>query len=167
MDFSCFSYNAISCFSYNVISCGETRDHIVGETRDRIVGETRDRIVGETRDHIVGETRDCIVGETRDRISCFSYNVISCFSYNVILLWEIYSHKTNQQNYIFIFIFNFFYLIIDLADEKFYIINIQTLCKTDNGDRLPCEIGAIEYSLRGGITKTLHRFIEPGKTVIS
>lgn len=50
-----------------------------------------------------------------------------------------------------------------LADEKFYIINIQTLCKTDNGDYLPCEIGAIEYSIRRGITKTLHRFIEPGR----
>ena len=71
-------------------------------------------------------------------------------------------------NIIYLFSYLFiFYLIIDLADEKFYIINIQTLCKTDNGDRLPCEIGAIEYSLRGGITKTLHRFIEPGKTVIS
>lgn len=50
-----------------------------------------------------------------------------------------------------------------LANEKFYLLNIQTLCKTDDGDYLPCEIGAIEYSIKSGITKTLHRFIEPGK----
>ncbi|XP_052060350.1 protein maelstrom homolog [Mytilus californianus] len=50
-----------------------------------------------------------------------------------------------------------------LASEKFYLLNIQTLCKTDDGDYLPCEIGAIEYSIKSGITKTLHRFIEPGR----
>lgn len=49
-----------------------------------------------------------------------------------------------------------------VAEEKFYFLNIQTLCKTDDGHYLPCEIGAIEYSIKRGITKTLHRFIEPG-----
>lgn len=50
----------------------------------------------------------------------------------------------------------------DIANEVFYLINFQTLCVTDEGHYLPAEIGVIEYSVKRGISKKLHRFIEPG-----
>lgn len=51
----------------------------------------------------------------------------------------------------------------EVAKEKFYFINIQYLCKTEEDEYLPCEIAIIEYSIESGITKKLHRFIEPGR----
>ncbi|KAK3107275.1 hypothetical protein FSP39_010906 [Pinctada imbricata] len=51
----------------------------------------------------------------------------------------------------------------EVTNEVFYLINFQTLCKTEEGDYLPAEIGVVEYSIAKGITKTLHRFIEPGR----
>ncbi|KAK6173461.1 hypothetical protein SNE40_016906 [Patella caerulea] len=51
----------------------------------------------------------------------------------------------------------------DITEEKFYFIHFQTLCKTENGDYLPCEMAVIEYSLIKGITKKFHRFVEPGQ----
>lgn len=51
----------------------------------------------------------------------------------------------------------------ELKKEPFYFIHFQYLCKTEEGDYLPAEIAVIEYSIEKGITKTLHRFIEPGK----
>ncbi|KAK3611248.1 hypothetical protein CHS0354_003877 [Potamilus streckersoni] len=50
----------------------------------------------------------------------------------------------------------------ELANETFYFINFQTLCETEEGEFLPAEIAVIEYSIKNGITKNLHRFIEPG-----
>ena len=55
-----------------------------------------------------------------------------------------------------------FTVITEAAQEKFYFINIQYLCKTEEEEYLPCEIALIEYSIGKGITKKLHRFIEPG-----
>lgn len=49
-----------------------------------------------------------------------------------------------------------------IANEVFYLINFQTLCVTDDGHYLPAEIGVIEYSVKRGISKKLHRFIEAG-----
>ncbi|XP_062608158.1 protein maelstrom homolog isoform X3 [Saccostrea cucullata] len=51
----------------------------------------------------------------------------------------------------------------EVANEVFYLINFQTLCMTDDGHYLPAEIGVIEYSIKRGISKKLHRFIEPGR----
>jgi len=53
--------------------------------------------------------------------------------------------------------------VSELVNEQFYFINFQTLCVTEDGDYLPAEIAVIEYTLAAGITKTLHRFIQPGK----
>lgn len=52
----------------------------------------------------------------------------------------------------------------DLKKEKFYFINFQYLCKTEGEDYiyLPAEIAVIEYSIEKGITRNLHRFINPG-----
>ncbi|KAL3863456.1 hypothetical protein ACJMK2_005210 [Sinanodonta woodiana] len=50
----------------------------------------------------------------------------------------------------------------ELANETFYFINFQTLCETEEGEFLPAEIAVIEYSIKKGIIKHLHRFIEPG-----
>lgn len=50
-----------------------------------------------------------------------------------------------------------------LKSEVFYFINIQYLCKTEEGEYLPAEIAVIEYSIEKGIMRDLHRFIEPGK----
>ncbi|XP_013395238.1 protein maelstrom homolog [Lingula anatina] len=46
--------------------------------------------------------------------------------------------------------------------EKFYFISFQYLCETEEGYFIPVEVGLIEYSLNNGITKHLHRMIEPG-----
>ncbi|XP_052778388.1 protein maelstrom homolog [Mya arenaria] len=51
----------------------------------------------------------------------------------------------------------------ELKKLKFYFINFQILCKTEEGVVLPAEIAIIEFSLEKGITKELHRFIEPGQ----
>ncbi|XP_067677520.1 protein maelstrom homolog [Haliotis asinina] len=51
----------------------------------------------------------------------------------------------------------------DVMEEQFYFINFQVLCRTEDGDYLPCEIAVVEYNLQKGITKKLHRFIEPGR----
>ncbi|KAL4226483.1 hypothetical protein ACF0H5_014466 [Mactra antiquata] len=51
----------------------------------------------------------------------------------------------------------------ELKYETFYFINFQYICKTDDGEYLPAEIAALEYSIDKGITKQLHRFIEPGR----
>lgn len=54
------------------------------------------------------------------------------------------------------------FIIAALKRENFYFINFQYLCKTEEGDYLPVEIAVVEYSIEKGITKKLHRFIEPG-----
>jgi len=50
-----------------------------------------------------------------------------------------------------------------LKDHKFYFVNFQILCKTEDEEVLPAEVAVIEYSLEKGISKELHRFIEPGQ----
>lgn len=51
----------------------------------------------------------------------------------------------------------------ELMTVPFYFISFQTLCKTHDEEYLPAEIAIIEYSIEKGITKNLHRFIEPGR----
>lgn len=52
----------------------------------------------------------------------------------------------------------------DLKKVAFHFIHFHTLCPVEEPkDCLPCEIAVIEYSIERGITKQLHRFIEPGQ----
>jgi len=58
-------------------------------------------------------------------------------------------------------------LFADIKDYKFYFVSFEYLCETEEGDFLPAEVGLIEWSLNQGISKTLHRFINPGVAVIT
>ena len=49
-----------------------------------------------------------------------------------------------------------------VCDEKFYMIGFMSLCELENGQHLPCELGVVEYSLNGGIHRSMHKFIDPG-----
>lgn len=63
----------------------------------------------------------------------------------------------SSQTYI---TFNLF--ISALLDHKFYFIHIQYFCKSIKEDfYIPCEIGLVEFTLRKGITKTFHNYINP------
>ena len=49
---------------------------------------------------------------------------------------------------------------------KFYFIDIQSLCEIIEKEEArfqPCEIALVEYSLHSGISKSFHRFIDPGE----
>ncbi|XP_064651283.1 protein maelstrom homolog [Lineus longissimus] len=50
----------------------------------------------------------------------------------------------------------------EVINEKFYFIDFQTLCKTEEGDYLPVEMGLVEFTMKDGIRKTYHTFIDPG-----
>ncbi|OWF46797.1 protein maelstrom homolog [Mizuhopecten yessoensis] len=50
-----------------------------------------------------------------------------------------------------------------VAEENFYFVNFQTLCKTVDGEYLPAEVAVIEYNIRKGIQRVFHKFIEPGR----
>ncbi|EDO29946.1 predicted protein [Nematostella vectensis] len=47
-----------------------------------------------------------------------------------------------------------------VADERFYMIGFMSLLP-EHDDELPVEVGVAEFTLNGGITRTLHRFIRP------
>ncbi|XP_048588733.1 protein maelstrom homolog [Nematostella vectensis] len=49
-----------------------------------------------------------------------------------------------------------------VADERFYMIGFMSLLP-EHDDELPVEVGVAEFTLNGGITRTLHRFIRPGE----
>ena len=53
----------------------------------------------------------------------------------------------------------------EVLDSKFYVIGFQYLVEVENGnhnDFMPVEVGLVEWSMREGITNTLHTFINPG-----
>ncbi|KAK7499857.1 hypothetical protein BaRGS_00008948 [Batillaria attramentaria] len=56
----------------------------------------------------------------------------------------------------------------DLMDEKFYFVNFQDMCELsepdNNTDRewLPREVAIVEYTMRRGIIRIYHAFIDPG-----
>ncbi|XP_014671882.1 PREDICTED: protein maelstrom homolog isoform X3 [Priapulus caudatus] len=50
-----------------------------------------------------------------------------------------------------------------VARQKFYLMNWQTLCKTEEGHYVPGEVACVEYSLEKGIMREFHRFIAPGE----
>lgn len=53
-------------------------------------------------------------------------------------------------------------IVEDITKEKFYFIDVQTLCKTDQGQYLPVEIALAEFSLEDGITNLYQEFLRPG-----
>ena len=50
----------------------------------------------------------------------------------------------------------------DLKDMKFFIVGTQHALKTDEGEYLALEVGVVEWSMKQGIHKTFHQFINPG-----
>jgi len=49
----------------------------------------------------------------------------------------------------------------DIREEKFYFMDVQSLCKTDDKQYLPVEIAVLEFTLQDGIRKLYHSFIKP------
>lgn len=50
--------------------------------------------------------------------------------------------------------------------QPFYFIDFQTLCEIPDNDSqrfLPCELAVVEYTVKDGIQRTLHKFIDPGE----
>ncbi|XP_013787391.1 protein maelstrom homolog [Limulus polyphemus] len=50
----------------------------------------------------------------------------------------------------------------DVADELLYISCSNILCMTNENVYIPLEIGIVEYSIRRGIIRRFHKFINPG-----
>lgn len=51
----------------------------------------------------------------------------------------------------------------DMKRVKFLFIAFEYMCKTEEGDYLPMEVGITEYTMQDGITRTFQKFINPGK----
>ncbi|KAK3718270.1 hypothetical protein QZH41_013179 [Actinostola sp. cb2023] len=49
-----------------------------------------------------------------------------------------------------------------ICDEKFYLVGFMSLCQVSDEVQLPCEVGVAEFSINGGIIRTMHKFIKPG-----
>lgn len=49
-----------------------------------------------------------------------------------------------------------------VCDERFYMVGFMSCYNLPDEGFLPCEIGAVEYSLNGGILRKMHYFIKPG-----
>ena len=49
-----------------------------------------------------------------------------------------------------------------VCDEKFYMVGFMSCYDLPEEGLFPCEIGAVEYSLNGGILRKMHYFIKPG-----
>lgn len=56
----------------------------------------------------------------------------------------------------------YFAFVIAVCDEKFFMIGFMSYYNLPDEGYLPCELGAVEYSLNGGILRRLHYFIPPG-----
>ncbi|XP_068733037.1 protein maelstrom homolog [Montipora capricornis] len=50
-----------------------------------------------------------------------------------------------------------------VCDEKFYMIGFMSYYDLPDDGYLPCELGAVEFSLNGGILRRLHYFLPPGE----
>ena len=59
--------------------------------------------------------------------------------------------------------FNMFFSYSDVTNERFFIIGFMSLCDMPDDKFMPCEMGIAEYSLRDGIVRCLHKYIDPGK----
>ena len=55
-----------------------------------------------------------------------------------------------------------FLYFLAVCDERFYMIGFMSCYDLPDEGFLPCEIGAVEYSLSGGILRKMHYFIKPG-----
>ncbi|XP_028405303.1 protein maelstrom homolog [Dendronephthya gigantea] len=50
----------------------------------------------------------------------------------------------------------------DVSNERFLMISFMSLCDMPDDKYMPCEMAIAEYSLKSGITRTLHKYIDPG-----
>ena len=55
------------------------------------------------------------------------------------------------------------FLLVDLTEEKFYFIDVQSLCKTPDEQYLPVELAVVEFSLKDGMMNCYHQFLKPGQ----
>ena len=56
----------------------------------------------------------------------------------------------------------YIFVVAEIVEMPFYLISFEYLCMTDEKNYLPREIGIVEWNMSQGITKVLHRFIDPG-----
>ena len=59
------------------------------------------------------------------------------------------------------------FLFIDVANERFLMIAFMSLCDMPNDKYMPCEMAIAEYSLSRGITRTFHKYIDPGMFILA
>ena len=50
----------------------------------------------------------------------------------------------------------------DVANERFLMIGFMSLCDMPDDKFMPCEMAIAEYSLRNGIIRSFHKYIDPG-----
>lgn len=56
----------------------------------------------------------------------------------------------------------FCYTFSAVCDERFYMVGFMSFYDLPDEGYLPGEIGAVEYSLNGGLLRKMHYFIKPG-----
>jgi hypothetical protein len=54
------------------------------------------------------------------------------------------------------------FLFLDVCNEQFLMIGFMSLCDMPDDKFMPCEMAITEYSLRNGIIRHFHKFIDPG-----
>ena len=55
------------------------------------------------------------------------------------------------------------FVVLDVTEEVFHFIDVQSLCETRDGLFLPVEIAIIAFSLKDGIKQYYHQFLKPGQ----
>jgi len=54
-----------------------------------------------------------------------------------------------------------------LLERKFFIIGFEYMVQLEKSetefDYMPCEVGIVEWSMSGGISREFHRMIYPGQ----
>jgi hypothetical protein len=56
-----------------------------------------------------------------------------------------------------------------ILEYKFYIIGFEYMVEVDSGptsEFMPIEVGLVEWSMREGVTDSLHKFINPGSVLL-
>lgn len=69
--------------------------------------------------------------------------------------------RTNMQNLYIRQLIGGVGTMEEISDMKFYLINFNIFCKTQEGEVIPAEIALVEYSIKEGIMKEYHEFIHP------
>ena len=57
-------------------------------------------------------------------------------------------------------------LISEILSYTFYIIDFQYLCRTEEGQYLPVEVALVEFSLKDGIKREMHKFVKHRKNIV-